>query len=148
MRILDENNNILESYDSTKGYLKEDINIIHHDTVEKVEEEGHYEVVKEYENGGQDVQWIVDVEGVEARDAYDEYENILRYVLYTEKELAAIEIENLKNELSNGDYKIIKCIEAQLVNEELPYDITLLHENREILRARINELESKIETLD
>lgn len=147
MRILDENNNILESYDSTKGYLKEDINIIHHDAVEKVEEEGHYEVVKEYDNGGKDVRWIVDKEGVEARDAYDEYENILRYVLYTEKELAAIEIENLKNELSNGDYKIIKCIEAQLVNEELPYDITLLHENREILRARINELESKIETL-
>lgn len=38
---------------------------------------------------GTDVKWVIDVPAVKAQDAYDEYENIQRYKLYTEEELAA-----------------------------------------------------------
>ena len=51
------------------------------------------------------------------------------------------QIAELKAELSSTDYKIIKCSEAQLVGEELPYDIVALHAERQALRDKINELE-------
>ena len=51
------------------------------------------------------------------------------------------QIAELKSQLSATDYKIIKCSEAQLVGDELPYDIVALHEERQAIRDRINELE-------
>lgn len=51
------------------------------------------------------------------------------------------QISKLKAQLESTDYKIIKCSEAQLVGEELPYDIAALHAERQTLRDRINELE-------
>lgn len=88
MRILDENNIEIENPDYELGYLKDEkLFIQHHEAVEAVAEEGHYEVIAEYPNGGKDVKWVVDVEAVEACEAWDEYEDILRYILYTEEEL-------------------------------------------------------------
>lgn len=54
----------------------------------------------------------------------------------------SVEIENLKKELYNTDYKVIKCYEAQLAGEDLPYNIVEIHSERNRLRARINELEA------
>ena len=51
------------------------------------------------------------------------------------------QIAALKAELSSTDYKIIKCSEAQLVGEEMPYDITTLHAERQAIRDQINILE-------
>lgn len=51
------------------------------------------------------------------------------------------QITALKSELSSTDYKIIKCSEAQLVGEELPYDIVALHAERQEIRNKINALE-------
>ena len=51
------------------------------------------------------------------------------------------QIAELKAELSATDYKIIKCSEAQLVGETLPYDIAVLHAERQALRDNINALE-------
>lgn len=97
MRILNENGIEIESPDLTKGYLKKDnVFVKHHRAVKAVEEVGHYEVIAEYPNGGKDVVWIVDVPGVKAQEAWDEYEKIYRYILYTEEELAAIEEEKSK----------------------------------------------------
>lgn len=53
----------------------------------------------------------------------------------------ADKIAILKEQLSATDYKIIKCSEAQLVGEELPYDIVALHAERQAIRDQINELE-------
>ena len=50
-------------------------------------------------------------------------------------------IAEKKRQLAADDYKIIKCIEASLCGEELPYDIQDLHADRQILRAQINALE-------
>lgn len=92
MRILDENGIEIESPDNEKGYVVPDRLLVkHHEAIAPVFEQGHYETIKEYPNGGKDVAWVVDVPGVEAKEAWDEYEDILRYVLYTEEELKAIE---------------------------------------------------------
>ena len=52
-------------------------------------------------------------------------------------------IEALKTQISETDYQIIKCYEYSLVNRELPYDIELLHNERQALRDEINQLESQ-----
>ena len=52
-----------------------------------------------------------------------------------------MEIERLKSELQESDYKVIKCAEAMCLNAELPYNMTELHNERQALRDKINELE-------
>ena len=91
MKIIDINGNPMESPDLTKGYLKPETQTIHHDAVAGVKEVSHYETLAEYPNGGKDVQKIVDVPGVAAKEAYDEEVEVQRYVLYTAEELAAQE---------------------------------------------------------
>lgn len=92
MRILDENNVEITSPDLSLGHLvEEEVFVSNHPAVEEVPEQWHYETIKEYPGGGRDVVKVVDVPGVEAKDAWDEYETILRYVPYTEEELAALE---------------------------------------------------------
>ena len=92
MRILDKDGIEIESPDMNIGYLKpETVFLCHHPEVKSVDEVGHYEVVSEYPNGGKDLEWVVDIEGVEHSDAWDEYETIQRYVEYTPDELAAFE---------------------------------------------------------
>lgn len=101
MRIIDESGIEVESPDLEKGYLKNDsLLIMHHEAVEGVKEEFHYETIAEYPNGGKDVKKVVDVPGVEAKEAWDEYENILRYVSYTEAELKIKEYEKNRNPLT------------------------------------------------
>lgn len=99
MRIFDETKtNELTNFDLTRGYLKDDkLFIKHHDAVKEVKERGRYETVAEYPNGGKDVKWIIDVPGVEAKEAYDEYEDIQIYVPYTEEELAKLERERYES---------------------------------------------------
>lgn len=57
------------------------------------------------------------------------------------------EIDAIKAELSETDYQVIKCYEASLVGEELPYDINALHEDRNEKRAQINALETNLTNL-
>ena len=56
-----------------------------------------------------------------------------------------MEIERLKSELQESDYKVIKCAEAICLNEEFPYNMTALHNERQALRDKINELESEVQ---
>ncbi len=88
MRILDLDGMELESPDLSLGYLtEEEILIAHHEAVEAVQEQWHYETTAVYPNGGKDVAKVVDVPGVEARDAWDEYDTVQRYIPYTDEEL-------------------------------------------------------------
>lgn len=108
-RILDAHGNELklEDIDLNAGKLVDEIITVHHDAVEGVEEVSHVEVLKEYyetgpdgepvldEDGhkivfGKDVKTIIDVPGVEAKPAYDEQEEIQRYIPYTAEELDKI----------------------------------------------------------
>ena len=67
------------------------------------------------------------------------YKNV--YVVMTDRDKAVNQISLLKQQLADTDYKVIKNMEAQLVNEELPYDSVALHGERQALRDKINELE-------
>lgn len=55
------------------------------------------------------------------------------------------EIERLKSELQDSDYKVIKCAEALTIGAEIPYDVASLHKVRQALRDKINELESEVQ---
>ena len=52
------------------------------------------------------------------------------------------QIGELKQRLSESDFKVTKCYECSLVGETLPYDIQALHDERQAIRDEINRLES------
>ena len=56
-----------------------------------------------------------------------------------------MEIERLKSELQESDYKVIKCAEALTIGAEMPYNVASLHNERQALRDKINELESEVQ---
>ena len=88
MRILDKDGNEVINPDYQLGHTaQETIIIAHHDAVEPVQEVWHYEVVAEYPNGGKDLEKVIDVPGVEGHPAWDETEDILRYIEFTSEEL-------------------------------------------------------------
>lgn len=113
MRIFDKNNVEIVSPDLSVGYLEqEEIFVKHHEATEAVEEQWHYETVAEYPNGGKDVVKVIDVPGVEAKEAWDEYETILRYIIFPKptapRNLMAGEYITIKGTL----YKVIANILA------------------------------------
>ena len=55
------------------------------------------------------------------------------------------EIERMKSELQESDYKVIKCAEAMAVGAEMPYNMAALHKERQALRDKINKLESEVQ---
>lgn len=108
-RILDAHDNELkpEDIDLNAGKLVPGTITVHHEAVEGVKEVSHIEVLKEYyEKGpdgepllddeghkivfGKDVRTVIDTPGVEAKEAWDEKEEIQRYVPYTAEELEKI----------------------------------------------------------
>lgn len=127
-----EKTEILENYDLEKGYLKADF--IEIPEVEGVEEQGHYETIKEYPNGGKDVKWVVDVEGVEYQPAHQE--EIEVYIPYTEEELAEekkqARIEEIKTELTN--------LSQDFIQAEIGAVFDDLEQRKELFRTLHNEL--------
>ena len=90
MRIIDQNGNEIRNPDFNYGYyIEETIIIAHHPAQPYIPEKWHYEVIAEYPNGGKEVEKIIDVPGQEAKDAWDEVENILRWYPYSEEEIEA-----------------------------------------------------------
>ena len=96
MEIYNESMERIDAPDLTLGRLENSTRTVHHEAVEGVEEVYHYEVVKEYPNGGKDVRKVIDVPGVEAQEAWDEEIPIQIYHPYTAEELEAIEAERNK----------------------------------------------------
>ena len=94
--IYNENMERIENPNLSIGYLKNSTRTVHHEAVQAVEEVWHYETVREYPNGGRDVEKVIDVQGVEAKDAWDEEIPIQIYVPYTQEELDRIEEEKNK----------------------------------------------------
>ena len=113
MRILDKDNNEITSPDLEKGYMKaETIVIKHHDAVEAKQGKSHIEVVKEYDNGGKDVITVWDEKPTEAKAAYDETEEIQRYILYSADELE--KIAKAKEETANKEAKLNSLYNADM----------------------------------
>ncbi len=92
MRILNQAGEeiLFPGYD--RGYLRrERLEVARHPAVEAVPEKSHYEVLRTYPGGGQDVKKVVDVPGTAGRAAWTEYEDILRFYPHTDAELAALQ---------------------------------------------------------
>lgn len=93
----------LKEYDLNKGHLKLDkLFIRHHEAVEEIKEQWHYETIAEYPNGGKDVSKVIDVPYQAPQEAFDEYEDIYVYIPYTYEELEELNkpsvLEILKRE--------------------------------------------------
>ena len=140
MRVFDETKtNELTNYDLEKGYLRSDkLFIAHHPAIAGSAGVLHYVTKKTYPNGGKDMEQVWDIPPVQAKEAYDEYEDIQVYVPYTQKQLAEIEINELKKKLSESDYKAIKYAEGQMSEKE--YEP--IKAERQEWRDRINFLEN------
>lgn len=99
MVIIDEQGHEIQDPDLSLGYLKEYRRLVaHYDAIEYQSPVYNEVVVKQYDNGGVLKERRLVTPAVEAQDAWDEYEDVLLYVLYTEEELAAIEEEKRKQE--------------------------------------------------
>lgn len=127
MNVFDNEMNYIESPDLDLGYLTTKTARLIWNYILESEEEGHYETIQEYPNGGKDVEWIVDVpevghwetkyedgtlvdmehyDGDEQPDEswdhtveYTTHWDYNLYTLYTEEELAQIEKEKEKEQL-------------------------------------------------
>lgn len=137
-----EKSEILTEYDLDKGYLKSDTIETEIAEQKAVEEKWHYEVIKEYPNGGKDIEKVIDVEGKPYIAAHTEVEEIQVYIPYTEEELERIsanrEIAELKVKLEKTDYQAIKYAEGVLSEKEYAE----MKAQRQEWRKRINELEA------
>lgn len=100
-----------------------------------------YYVDQKFPNGGRSVKAIYPVQAVEAKDAWDEYEDIYVYVPYTENELAVIsakkKISEYKAYLSKTDYIVLKIAEAQ--SEGDAEEVTALQEEYAVQLAKRKE---------
>lgn len=138
MRIFDKHDNELQIIDESVGYLVKDSRfLMHHAAVEAREEKGRWVTIKEYPNGGKDVDWIVDEPAVEAKEAWDEYEPIMRFVEFTESEIGQRRIAELKELLQSTDYVILKVVEGATTLAEIAATI----KQRAAWRKEINEIE-------
>lgn len=89
---------ILLAYDLEQGYLVDDTIIHHIAAVEGIAKQSHYEIIKEYPNGGKDVKEVIDVEEVLPVEEHEEIESIQVYIPYTEEELERLNNQKLVNE--------------------------------------------------
>lgn len=140
---------VLNNPDLNKGYLVYD-KIVSKilPAKEEIAEQGHYEVIKEYKNGGKDLKWIVDVEGQKASPETPIYEDIQVYIPFTELELNQQEYYSLKNWFDTiYTYKEQKYRRLLALNKNDDDGISgqtklnSLYLEAEEKRARIQELE-------
>lgn len=123
--------------DLTKGRVApKAVFVAHHDAIEAVEEVSHIETITR-PSGKLVEKKIIDVPAVKGKDAWDEYEFVLVYRPFTEKQLAKKEIATLKKKLADTDYQAIKYAEG-LINE---YDYAEIKRQRQEWRDEINRLE-------
>ena len=134
---------IIENPDLEKGYLILDKIFV--ETLPAIKEVFHYEVMAEYPNGCKDLKRVIDVEG---RQAQDIYENIQVYIPYTEQELYQIEFAQLKNWFSSiytYQEQKYRRLSALGINDDDGIDcntkLNALYEEAEVVRKRIQELE-------
>ena len=135
------------------GYLVDDkIQIGLTPAVAEVKEQGHYEVKKEYPNGGKEMQWVVDVPYVASQESEPIFEDIKVYIPFSAQELKDkkeqlfneqnhAEIDELDQSLEylrSTDYKTIQFAEGVLdINEFAP-----IKQQRETVRATVRRLQT------
>lgn len=130
--------------DYSLGYLKDCEKEIYFPEQKEVQEQGHYEVVAEYENGGKDVQWVIDQEYTAAREEYTEIEHYQVYIPFTEAHLhnkpIREQIKEFEDALTRTDFQILKYIEGALDEE----DFLRIKDSRRHCREQIRLLQRQL----
>lgn len=126
-----EKTQVLQSPNLKKGYLIEDKIVVK--TIPAIEEKYHYETIKEYKNGGKDIEKIIDIVGVP--ETY-EYEYIKIYIPYTEEELKNNRIAEIKSRLEELNKDFIQyylgAVISNIEDKKIEF-ISLHNELRELL---------------
>lgn len=132
---------LIENPDLNLGYLKQETVKTTIPAVEAVAPViNGYKVIKEYPNGGKDIEEIIEKEGIPYQAAQEIKEEINIYIRYTQKELNEMEINSLKDKLAATDYKALKYAEGLISeNEYAP-----IKQERQNLRQQINQLENEL----
>ena len=134
----------MEDLDLSLGFLKEceDVTII--PATEEILEEGHYEVVKTYENGGQDVEWIVDQPYVPKKEEERITKSYKVYVPYSENYFhnkpIKEQITSYQEYLTKTDFQILKYIEGELDEK----DFISIRDSRKHCREEIKKLQTQL----
>ena len=123
---------ILTEYDLTKGYLTTDYIDEIIPEVQAIEEQGHFETIAEYPNGGKDVKWVVDVAGVEYQPQKIKKKQVTIYVPYSEEELKQQQIRIKINRLAELT-KDFAQVEAGLVIDDI-------EDRKQEFRTLLNEV--------
>lgn len=130
--------------DYSLGYLKDCEKEIYIPEQKEVQATGHYEVVAEYENGGKDVQWIIDQEYIAARKEYTEIEQYQIYIPFTEAHLhnkpIREQIKEFEDALAKTDFQILKYIEGALDEE----NFLRIKDSRRHCREQIHLLQRQL----
>ena len=148
MVVYNENKEILNEYNLNEGYLVPSTIVKTIPAIEGIKEQGHYETVKEYENGGKDVKWVVDVKGVDGQPEKTIIEDIYIYKEYTfierlnQERLNLIEWYNIEYTKNEQKYRRLHSLNKLTDNGTDPYiELINLYNEAEIKRARIQEIE-------
>lgn len=67
----------------------------------------------------------------------------------SQEQLASQKVIDLQAQLSStsseiGDYRIVKCMEASLLGQEMPYDLEALVKARQKVRDQINQTQDQL----
>lgn len=129
MRTLDVDGNEITDPDLTLGYLKDDkVFVKHHEEIPErlpVKEIDYKNPIVEHNNGGKIVQVVTVSEYQPHVEAWDEYEDVKRYILYTTEELEAIAAQKAAEEAARLEAERLAAEEQtriaheQLVQEQI-----------------------------
>lgn len=127
--------------DYKKFKLVEDkLFIMHHEATGFKPKKSHYEVIAEYPNGGKDVKEVIDEPQVDAREAYDEYEDILRLEPLNETELLNVELSDLYMWFNEYDNQVKQYNRCQRMGIAYDKDIEELDSQAKTNAERITEI--------
>lgn len=115
MKIYDENGNLLsENPDLSKGWLSEELRLLlHHPEKPEVQEQSHDELME-----GTDGLYrrVIDVPYHPAVPAWNEYETVQVYRLYTPEQLAEAQKPTLEQRLTAAENALLELMLGGAVN--------------------------------
>ena len=135
MKIFNETKTVeLQNPDLTLGRLVDDkVQTGQTSAVTEIKEQGHYEVAKEYPNGGKDMCWVVDVQYVAPKTSEPIFEDVKVYIPYSAEELQ--KNESLKLFEQQKQKEQARNLPEQTFYNENKTNIDALNEALDLLRT-------------
>jgi len=140
MRILDEEGKEVDNPNLEEGYLTDETIIIaHHDEVPGSLGKFHYETVREYPNGGKDVEKVWDEAPIPYKEAYDETESVQVYHKFSEAEIQR------RKEIKEEEIKENSALKRWKLEEMITQAIEKQKEINKKESARVDKIYSDVE---